>query len=68
MRASTSTPTLKPISWTTEGWLYLAVVLDLFSRRVVVNLSPEAGDAQHLMTLPMMNSVHVTVSAMARMR
>ena len=21
--------------WTTEGWLYLAVILDLFSRRVV---------------------------------
>jgi putative transposase len=21
--------------WTTEGWLYLAVIIDLFSRRVV---------------------------------
>src|SRR5580698_8306828 len=24
-----------PYLWTTEGWLYVAVVLDLFSRRVV---------------------------------
>ena len=22
--------------WTTEGWLYLAVILDLYSRRVIV--------------------------------
>jgi putative transposase len=21
--------------WTTEGWLYLAIILDLFSRRIV---------------------------------
>ncbi len=26
-------------SWTAEGWLYVAVVLDLFSRRVVGPLS-----------------------------
>ena len=29
-----SGPAILPVVWTYEGWLYLAVVLDLFSRRV----------------------------------
>lgn len=32
--------------WTNEGWLYLAVVLDLFSRRVVGWSMSERADAQ----------------------
>jgi len=28
-------PALGPYIWTAEGWLYVAAVIDLFSRRVV---------------------------------
>jgi putative transposase len=29
--------------WTTEGWLYLAVVIDLYSRRVVGGVTGESS-------------------------
>jgi transposase InsO family protein len=44
-----------PYVWTREGWLYLAVVIDLFARRVV---GWAAGDRLHkeLALLPMAGS------------
>jgi len=42
--------------WTTEGWLYAAVVIDLFSRRVV-GLSMQASVTSHLVADALMMAV-----------
>jgi putative transposase len=42
--------------WTREGWLYLAIVIDLFSRRIV-----GWATANHMRTLLAMNALHMAL-------